>query len=195
MDYLVAGFALPYFALLLSTNWLVVRYFVPLPPLTAILIGRMLSAGLVAPASLVRAITVAALRGPDLRDQALQWLLVNVPPGTAIGVLQAYDGDVYFHPPAIAHFKWSACPLSSCDPAQFFASPVAVLVIADEYLDEVSTQGRRISVARALGEQSMFVPVRRFAPKLARFGYHVAMQFSASDLRHPLPALSIYRRR
>ncbi len=212
-DYLVAGFALPYFGLLLSTNWLVVRYFVPLLPLAAILLGRMLSAGLAAPASLVRATTVAvvisavtvnalalviygaALHGPDLRDQALQWLLANVPPGTAIGVLQAYDGDVYFHPPAIAHFKWSACPLRSCDPAQFFASPVTVLVIADEYLDEVSTQGRRMSVAQALGEQSVFVPVRRFAPELVRFGYDVAMQFSASDLHHPLPALTVYRRR
>ena len=93
------------------------------------------------------------------------------------------------------HFKWSACPLRTCDPAQFFATPLTVLVIADTYLDEVSAQGRRISVAQILATQSRFVPVRRFAPRLARLGYDVAVQFSASDLRHPLPALTIYRRR
>lgn len=209
-DYLVAAIAVPYFALLISTNWVVVRYFVPMLPLAAVLLGRGLVAGIASPAA--RAITIAvaisavtvngltlgiygaALRVADQRDQALQWLQENVAPGTAIGVLQAYQGDVYFHPPAIARFKWSACPLSTCNPAQFFASPLTVLVIADAYLGEASAHGPPINIAQLLAAHPEFVPVRRFAPDLALWGYDVAIQFSASDLRHSLPALTIYRR-
>lgn len=210
-DYLVAAVALPYFALLISTNWIVVRYFVPLLPLVAVVLGRGLEAGLTTPlfravtfAVVISAVSVngltlgiygAALRAPDVRDQALQWLLGNVAPGTAIGVLQAYDGDVYFHPPAIARFKWSACRLRTCDPAQFFASPLTVLIIADTYLGEVSAHGQAINIARLLAAHPEYVPVRRFAPELARWGYDVTVQFSAADLRHVLPALTIYRRR
>jgi hypothetical protein len=201
--------------LLASTQWVVVRYFVPLLPLFAILTGRLVVAALETPRTVVRIAATAALvfaltanglalgiygaaiAEPDRRDAALVWLLKHYPAGTRIGVLQGYDGDVYFHPPAIAQYSWSACVLSSCDMQSFLAEPKDLLVIADNYLDAETTMpdGERRTVAAMLAAQTIYTPGERFAPQLNRLGYDVQSQFSASDLRHALPALTIYRRR
>ena len=211
-DVLVALFVVPYFLALTTTHWVVVRYFVPLLPLLAIWIGGLiqrsvtahglqrtlaiaLCIGAVTVNALASAIYTAAVCAPDTRDQALRWLLTHAAPATHIGVLQAYDGDVYFHPPAISHFNWSACVLSSCDLAQFFSGPAQLLVIADNYLDEVTIDGRRSQVASALAAQTTYEPIARFAPSLIWHGYDVTPQFRAPDVRDALTGLTIFRRR
>lgn len=211
-DLLLLGFALPYFLLLTTTHWQVVRYFVPLLPVLATICGRLLADGL-ASAGLVRAASIAvaicaftinamalgvyaaAEREPDPRDQALAWLLNTVHAGSRIGVLQGYDGDVYFHPPAVSRFQWTACVLPKCEPEQFFSSGAEWLIVADHYLAPVTADGRRSTVARALAAQSSFRPVQRFAPSLGRFRYDLGPQFGNADMRHAIPALTIYRHR
>lgn len=211
-DLLLVCFMLPYFLLLTTSHWLVVRYCVPLLPVLAIACGRLLADGLTS-AGLARAASVAvaicafsingvalgayaaAEREPDPRDQALRWLLSTAPAGSRIGVLQGYDGDVYFHPPAIAHFEWTACVLPACEPAHFFSSSAQWLIVADHYLAPVTADGRRSTVAQALAAQTTFLPVQRFAPSLAHFGYDVAPQFGNADMRHAIPALTVYRHR
>jgi tripartite-type tricarboxylate transporter receptor subunit TctC len=96
----------------------------------------------------------AALRVPDSRDRALQWLVAHAPAGTRIGVLQGYDGDVFFHPPAIGRFRWSACALNHCDAAELFSAQHELLVIADTFLDEINAAGQVMKVADALAAQT-----------------------------------------
>lgn len=211
-DLLLAIFVVPYFLALTTTHWVVVRYFVPLLPLLAIWTGHLIARDLasgslrrsIAAALYLCAVTINALaigiyatavRAPNTRDQALSWLVNHIAPATSIGVLQGYDGDVYFHPPAISHFRWSTCVLTSCNLTAFFHGPAQVLVIADYYLDEITMDSRRSHVARALAAQTAYEPIARFAPSLVWHGYDVTPQFSAPDVRDALTGLTIYRRK
>ncbi len=210
-DRLLAVFALPYFLSLTSTHWVVARYFVPLLPLLLIWLGALAQQGLrgarvarmltLAVAGLGLTVNVlavgiysAALRVPDSRDRALQWLLAHAPAGTRIGVLQGYDGDVFFHPPAIGRFRWSACALNHCDAAELFSAQHELLVIADTFLDEINAAGQVMKVADALAAQTGYEPLVRFSPRLKWWGYDVGPQFRTPDLRDALTTLTIYRR-
>ena len=199
-----------------SASWLLVRYFAPLLllPLLAIWLGQLAEAGLCAlagPTRRVAGVTIAAaiavnllalgtysaaLRDADIRDQTLVWLMNNVPAKTRIGVVQGFDGDVFSHPPAISHFAWTACPLSSCDLQQFLAQPLDIVIVADTYLQRPAIVGTGLSstVSAVLAEQSIYLPRRRFAPRWSRFGVDVANQFSAYDLHAALPTLTLYWR-
>ena len=211
-DLLLATFALPYFLSLASSQWVLVRYFVPLLPLLALWLGAMIEQGLRS-ASVVRALSVAlalcafgvngltlavynrALHLPDSRDRALAWLVTHAAPATRIGVLQGYDGDVYLHPPAIARFEWSACALNVCDPAQFFATAQDFFVVADAQMLETNAAGQRLRVASALAARHDLEAIARFEPLTTWHGYDVRPQFRHHDMREALTTLTIYRRR
>ena len=138
----------------------------------------------------------AALRDADIRDQTLAWLMNNIPAKSRIGLLQGFDGDVFSHPPAIAHFDWTACPLSICDLQQFLAQPLDIVIVADTYLQRPAIVGTGLSstVSAVLAEQSIYLSRKRFAPRWSRFGVDVANQFSAYDLHAASPTLTLYWR-
>jgi 4-amino-4-deoxy-L-arabinose transferase-like glycosyltransferase len=211
-DGLLAVFALPYFVSLTTSQWVVVRYFVPLLPLLAIWTGALLARALAGGASWralglalatfalgVNALTLVvygqALRAPDTRDRTLAWLAAHAPEATRIGVLQAYDGDVFFHPPAIARYRWRACVLGECQPARFFDSDAELFVVADTYLVDVNVAGQAWHVARALAVRDDLEIVARFAPLADWRGYDIRPQFQSQDMHDALTTLTVYRRR
>lgn len=128
--YLLA-FALPYYLVIGYAQVRFLRYVIPLLPVLAVLMGRLLTepwparpwaaralAAVGAAAGLHALLLVVALdrmmTRPDARDQAHQWLLANVPPGRVV----AFATTPWYYTPPLAPEFTAPSPSVRRQPAQ-----------------------------------------------------------------------------
>ncbi len=127
-DGLLAAFALPYYVLISLAAVRYARYTIPLLPISALWVGRMVAEGSRLPqaswrkASLVvsavcfggallnASVLILAMTGQDTRDEALMWLNSQVPASASVRfAVQPWFGDVplspYFTLPGIGAWR------------------------------------------------------------------------------------------
>ena len=218
-DLVLLAASVPYFILLAMTSWIVVRYFIPLLPVIAILTARFVVVAyrmrwpivrrtvvaVVIAASLINLAAIAAyttaVAAPDVRDTTLAWMSQHIPPGTDIGVFQQYRGDTFFNPPGIVRFNWSVCVFQECDVGTFLRRGPEYLIIPDEYLHDAIRLGRRHPVEANrqlvtwLDTQSLYTTVFTGGQRLELLSFDFSSQFDAFDIRIALPTLYILQRR
>ena len=218
-DVVLLAASLPYFVLLSMTSWIVVRYFIPLLPVVAILIAHLVVLAYRARQPLVRQAAIAiivlaslfnivaisvysnAVAATDVRDTTLDWMSTSIPPGADIGAFQRYQGDVFFNPPGIARFNWSVCVLQVCDVKDFLRREPEYLVIPGEYLHDAIRLGEQHPLAAYrqlitwLETQSHYTTVLTAGRRLEFLGFDFGSQFDAFDIRIALPNVLILQAR
>lgn len=216
-DWILLAGIVPYFMLTAIGTWVVVRYMLPLMPLLALLIARLIVAGWDAKQSwrhaiaggvaLVIGVTVLAdvsyLRlaaAPDVRDTTAKWISEELPQKACFVDVQGYVGDQFFNPPISGKTCVASYRLQSAAAAELFSNHSFDYLILNEYLYKnmerlgaAHTQDAHRVFYEALS-QSSYTVIASFKPKPEILGIDFSSWFSSHDYTYVYPGIRIYQR-
>ncbi len=214
---LVLSALLPYLLLTSFTNWVVVRYLLPVVPFMVLLAAYaadywlrrsprpvLAGAALLTTVPWLLMISFSYTRmetGTNIRDVAGQWAERNIAPGTPVLKVIGYHGD--FSSNLLlrqANNQYVYSLKSAVDPALLLKGlkPEYVFV-GSQYLDELRRLGPRYpgrrpkAFYRALTAGN-YELMRRFERPPLLMGLNVQSLFSSLDYRVPNPTIYVFKR-
>ncbi len=180
---LLASFA-PYFVLTTFATWVVVRYTLPLTPVTALLVAstavlamrgsarwRMpVAAALVAAIGWTVLSDVAFARVEserNVRDEVSDGLVANFPAGARVATIWLYEDDVYFNPPIPGQFRSETWKLGGGAETALESGGADFMILNETFYKN----------ADRLGDRHPYGRVRDFEHALAAAPYHLVAEY------------------
>ncbi|MDX8411428.1 MAG: glycosyltransferase family 39 protein [Mariprofundaceae bacterium] len=216
-DVLLFAMIVPYFVSLSLVSWVVVRYTLPLLPLTAILSARLVltcfheqhraqaaMAVLVAVAVLwtVGANTAYAnaIKGEDTRDMAARWISQNVRAGASVGKFIDWEGARFNNPLASNRHRWFYFSLRRDGLYDFLLRRFDYLVVDDRVIREGKRLGGQhpkpgfVQLQRWMEEHPGYRLAKVFSRDVVFAGVDFGYQFTSTDYMLARPKIYLLQR-